>query len=795
MFSGIKLNAGPLIALAGVLCFALPATAGAEEFKIKTAGWKAEKQLLTVQGNKVPKKAQVTISNAGTGTLLGQTTANSKGNWTFKLSKPSSVPCRVRAVVGQSSAEKNVEKAPSNCAGGGGGGGGNSNGTSINSTGQNALALKSPVPVQPAGGNSGFQIIAANDLGMHCSDLDHQVVSILPPFNVVHAQAIRKGTANSDPQVLKDDVVDVVYSAVSNPADPVNAKPAVVPVFKTNFWSINPNTGKTYGYDAYDPLYPQGVLQLFPLDPDRGLPGPDLAELYLGTGQLTAGQQKMPGISNAFVANTPQRFDRFDTDIPFFKNLPFGSVVQNVNWFAADGIPILPIDDQGRENPYPLMRVQALDKTGSLTGTAGKALASVDVVLPVSWEAQCNNCHTDPIDGGNGAAAKLAENGSPRSHTPFSVTVSIDAPGDTDGQRLLNAAKINALRLHDAKHGTQLDAARPVVCATCHYSPALDLAHLGPNDSNGKQQTKHHSMSNVMHAHHGQFTDLFPEIPAPGTNAAARQQVVDQTCYQCHPGKSTQCLRGAMFSSGVQCQDCHGNMAQLGNDFSKGVSPGTPGAFDLSGALRVPWADEPACGSCHTGDAINNMSGMSGVLASSDMIRLIQAYKVGDPSARPIKASNTRFAENERLYRISKGHGGLMCEGCHGSTHAIWPVKPDSGVYIANDNMAAQQLQGHSGTLTECTACHQAGTLGVNLDGPHGMHAVADTNFIKKHEDLFEKNRQACQACHGLNLEGTVLSRAAANRTLPGDDGKTVTLAKGTKVSCTLCHENPLNHD
>ena len=91
------------------------------------------------------------------------------------------------------------------------------------------------------------------------------------------------------------------------------------------------------------------------------------------------------------------------------------------------------------------------------------------------------------------------------------------------------ASDINLLRLHDQKHGTTLDqgfdantgtATTPVVCQSCLYTPALDLAQLGPlgpeNDAslvlnggtlpidslaNGRDQVKHKSMSNVMHSH------------------------------------------------------------------------------------------------------------------------------------------------------------------------------------------------------------------------------------------------------------------------------------------------------
>ena len=71
-----------------------------------------------------------------------------------------------------------------------------------------------------------------------------------------------------------------------------------------------------------------------------------------------------------------QLFDRFDVDLPFFVNFPFGYTVFNANWFAADGIPILPVDDAGNENPYPLMRVQARNKA------TGAVLASTIVERP-----------------------------------------------------------------------------------------------------------------------------------------------------------------------------------------------------------------------------------------------------------------------------------------------------------------------------------------------------------------------------------------------------------------------------
>ncbi|MHC1742942.1 MAG: hypothetical protein AB9873_07915 [Syntrophobacteraceae bacterium] len=701
-------------------------------------------------------------------------------------------------------------------------------GKSITSTSQNrATAAGAAVPEQPFVNQNGFAIFSANDLGMHCGDLDHRVASILPPFNVLHSMVIQKGANGTSPEILTPIDVDVLYSAASNPNDPALLNPRATRVFKTNFWDPNPVAGgSSLAFDAYDPFYPPGVLSQFPLGPDVGLPVPDVAELYpvAGAGRLVAEQQDMPGVSAPFSANAPQLFKRFDTDLPFFVNFPFGYRLTAMNWFAADGIPVAPFDDSGRKNSFPLVRVQARTKTAGLTGSAGEVFASVDSVIPVSAESDCFRCHVSSGDGGGGQAAcvpgvdaSCAGEGSPRSGTPFNVVRASEDKSNVPAEAKREwAADSNILRLHDAKHGTQLQASTPVVCQTCHYTPALDLAHVGPMgpgdaDANGREQRIHRTNSRVMHAFHGQFTDLFVDDLPPPTDQrridrvtgkpivnAFVQDKLNQSCYQCHPGRETKCLRGAMFNGGLVCQDCHGGMQQVGNDFSQNFSTATPFPAGADLTKRIPWADVPACQSCHTGDAVSNL-GLSdpNVVRSSDGIRLLQAYRSNDTAnAKPIVATNKRFAENDAngrvaLYRVSKGHSGVFCEACHGSTHAEWPVQPESGASISNDNMAAIQLQGHTGTITECTACHAAGSLPVSLGGPHGMHPVGQQNFVNGHDGLAEGNQDACRACHGQNGEGTVLSRVSANRTVSAE-GRQIALTKGQQVTCTLCHGNEL---
>lgn len=671
---------------------------------------------------------------------------------------------------------------------------------------------------------------------MHCADFDARIASILPPFNVLHAQVLATGTR---PALLDDKTISVLYSAASNPKDPLLPNAPVLAkdgtIYKTNFWSA---------VSGYAPFYPTGVLALFfaasPPRLDTGLPVPDVEQFYLGSGQLTLNQQTMPSVTQLtidpkthvpvtlttkpYVANVPQSFRVFEKSWPVFTKFPFGYVANNTNWFAAKGVPIAPFDDVGRENPFPLMRVQARDKT------TGAALASVDAVIPVSGETNCKTCHL-PAPYGNGLATKRV----PQPKIPPADPQSGHVPAWVSEEW---ASDINTLLLHDVMHGTKLYAGynpntglspKPVVCQTCHYTPALDLAQAGPQNANGLTQTPHQSMSRVMHNGHGGLRvngqQLFPYMPPPndprrinnGPNPvnAFTQARLEASCYQCHPGKRTQCLRGAMYNeAGAVCQDCHGQMKQVGNDFSRNL-PG--GNFVVASDFyknpktpRVPWLNEPTCGSCHTGDAVSNMANTPGAIKASDDIRLVQAFLSSDPKAVPILPSNMRFAEprvasepaagNPQLFRLSVDtHGGVFCEGCHGATHAEWPVRNAD----ANDNVAASELQGHAGKIIECGVCH-TGALGVTLKGPHGMHPVGNNgfsaNWVSSHGDYVERvGTGDCKACHGLHGEGTVLAKAAVDRpNLECDKGplcrnERITLKAGTAVSCSTCHENPVH--
>lgn len=250
--------------------------------------------------------------------------------------------------------------------------------------------------------------------------------------------------------------------------------------------------------------------------------------------------------------------------------------------FAAEAIPLTEYLDRSPKTPYPYQVAEVVVKD-----SRGTILAATQTVAPVSTELHCEYCHNDNGPGNPGIATGVV--------------------------------KRNILTLHDQEESTSLMQQRPVLCADCHSSNALGKP--------GKP-----GIPNLSLAIHGKHAKAGID---DGTMAG--------TCYACHPGPQTKCLRGAMFQAGKTCYSCHGNLTAVANP------------------NRRPWLDEPRCGTCH----------------------------------------DAAHAENSgTLYRFSKGHKGIYCQACHGSQHAVAPSLEE------NDNIQAILLQGHAGTIDTCTVCH-----------------------------------------------------------------------------------------
>lgn len=393
-----------------------------------------------------------------------------------------------------------------------------------------SLAAGPSFAADPPGGN--FVVIGWNDLGMHCISPRYSQVAILPPYNNLWAQVIKRG----DPPQVVTTGVTLEYSIVNNRS--VRGK--------TDFWR--------YAKQLFGVALPEGV----------GL-----------TGNRLTGTLKAVG-----------------------------------NHFEATGIPVLPKDDSMVWNPYQIALL-------TLKNKAGGALKQVRVVVPVSDEIHCDQCHQQ----GGDATMNL----------PLDPVTGLGGTPDVD---------LNILMVHDYYHGvdgvtsvgTDLVGTQPVLCAKCHSSNAL----RAPGVAGVK------SMSLAMHGWHN------------GVDRAP-----DATCYSCHPGELTQCLRTGIAGMGYlgsvpSCQSgsCHGGIAGMGNP------------------ERTDWVTEPSCEQCH----------------------------------------GPNYTTGSELYRHAQGHGGLICAACHNSPHAWWPSK------LWTDNLQPQKLQHSPRSLGDCSVCHTRKLEGTN---PH----------------------------------------------------------------------------
>ena len=586
----------------------------------------------------------------------------------------------------------------------------------------------------------------------------------------------------------------------------------------------------------------------------------------------------MPGFDNPYVANQPQEFTGY---------------LNEFSAYEARLLPLTDIDDTGRVNPFPLLRIQAFDSKDSTT-----PLTTTDAVQTAGRDFHCRECHAKgKIGAANHTWTPAAYGysvwnadtntwgGSQKEFKapPFLEPVGPDGQSSTDVRDQELAALANIWNIHsfydfpevyvdDITHW--VEPAGTEACGEhCHNNNSKQ--HLGfPDVGNGadpeniydpeapapmpasaESEPMYYELNYSMNMHrwHGQlqYNDNRDGIlrdargvpqrwsaashPAGETNTRSLFPVKDaqgnilpmeQNCLKCHAGQREQCYRDRMYTAGVTCYQCHGDMLAVAKEYPKKY-------VNSDGhRLRSDSFDQPDCGSCHVGTANLGKSAGSGFFSAG--VRML-AFDDDDRSAttRPVDWSNPdagRFAIpptldeiqqmsfylNQRtgvsgfavdnitrrdgpLYRSGKDtHGNVPCGACHGGAHAVWPNRNPN----ANDNVTALQLQGHTGTILECNVCHDKDAFKVETDldgsdvyshdpkpgilgGPHNIHPINDPYWWKStegdtpnadgttyggwHNNYAKKpgkaNEDQCAACHGNDHQGTRLSRTPVDRT------------------------------
>lgn len=274
----------------------------------------------------------------------------------------------------------------------------------------------------------------------------------------------------------------------------------------------------------------------------------------------------------------------------------------------------------------------------------GKVLATTRFVAPTSTEMGCRNCH-----GGPWRVAGVAG---------FSDKTSIDI-----------------LRVHDRINHTDLlkkaEAGNPMLCQSCHSDPVLG--------AEGKPGIP--DFPAAMHGWHANY------LTGRGT----------EVCFKCHPASATGptgCLRGIHAGIGLKCTSCHGtledhalSLLKYEKEHGKKVDrlmrhlkPRTVASVEDVNP-RLPWVQEPDCLNCH--------------------------LKFEKPVSKDVSGFNRWTADVNGLYRMRTDNAGVMCEACHGSTHANYPAR---NIYGKNrDNIQPMQYQANNlpvGAEKNCKLCH-----------------------------------------------------------------------------------------
>ncbi|NJD05628.1 MAG: cytochrome C [Methylococcaceae bacterium] len=587
---------------------------------------------------------------------------------------------------------------------------------------------------------------------------------------------------------------------------------------------VIPDEGIFHGckHDATDPKDAENYAAceakfMTPINPDHG--------------------RYMPGIAAPYSNNDPQPFSRYDAQ---------------AKRFEANMIPLTGVDDRGRVNPYPILRVEAVQKdaNGSATETVK---ARADAVVSAGSDFHCRECHEKGKIAAKPNTQKQQEGLPPYTEDafhstafaswwdqanppdkklsePLFKTVAADFGGDPDSvfdQEY--AASFNFSSLHDfydemyftdyMLNGVTSDgkvtADSPHPCYGCHYTAQASVPFNRAGwdmpgwDINSYNYAPNYSVA--IHRFHGQLqwnadktdiqressgrykrwdwsqgpnnkksTSLFPIFEDDGKT----QLPMEENCNRCHAGHREQFYRDRMYTAGVSCFDCHGDMLAVGQAYPKDL-PNHPDrkTSQANDDYRQPWFDQPDCGSCHVGSGNVGQDAKNGFFSAgvrkrafddSDWSATPRAVDLKDPDASrfavvpnyqldfpvvfmvfgptqsdPTQDYNLFYNANTPLFREGRdSHGNVPCAACHGAAHAIWPNRNPS----ANDNVTALQLQGHTGTILECGVCHTADSFKAKADldggiymtdlpadsgvlgGPHNTHPINDPFWWKNAE-------------------------------------------------------------
>jgi hypothetical protein len=290
----------------------------------------------------------------------------------------------------------------------------------------------------------------------------------------------------------------------------------------------------------------------------------------------------------------------------------------------------------------------------------GRLIAKTSCVTPVSTELGCRTCH-----GGTWRVK---------------------------GAGLSDETAMDILSVHDRMSKTDLlrsaEKGRPVRCQNCHGDPAVG--------AEGKPELL--NLSAAIHGLHANY------LTGRGVETC-------NTCHPSHPKGNTKCYRGIHARLGLTCISCHGTLEDHALSLLLNEKKnGKPAASRLMRHLRprqvekaeqihprTPWVNEPDCLNCHV-DFTEPEKTASGFNKWTNSL--------------------------EDLFRMRTDEAGILCQACHGNTHALYPAINPYGK--DRDNIQPLQYQKNSypiGANKNCRVCHTI-DMEVELHHPNSLRMM-----------------------------------------------------------------------
>ena len=350
----------------------------------------------------------------------------------------------------------------------------------------------------PSTNRGSYVVFAWNDLGMHCMNQDFQSLMILPPYNTMHAQVVRRG---GEPRIT-DSGLTVNYSVPGN----------TVSATKTNFWT-----------------YAAALLGTAPA-PNIGLTGHGLSGTMSATGNNDWSVTGVP-LTPMTDANQLNAYQLASVTVNSgATQVASTQAVMPVSWEISCNLC--------HNTPGISADVDILRKHDSAHGT------NLESQQPVN----CARCHAEPNLGSTGTSGVPSL--SSAMHLSHSDRMAASGlanecyachPGvTTQCQRDVHRAKGMTCRdCHESMTAVGNPARRPWVdeprCGSCHTRSGFQFEQTGTlyRDSKG-----HHGIHCA--ACHGS-----PHAVGPATNAADNVQAIAlqghsgtiDTCTVCHTSR------------------------------------------------------------------------------------------------------------------------------------------------------------------------------------------------------------------------------------------------------------------